>query len=348
MRLGDDVLMLHRNDRNIDPDHATRITGEIARGGDDVLASNVALVGHHLPLAVRLPLDRRHSRLAVDLAAAVARAPRQRLGEVGRLDVAVLRMLDGADDPLDVAERPDVLDLAGGEELHLDPADRRGDAGVIMVLVEPVAGAGEADVGYLAEADVEAGLLLQRLIEGDGIFVDLPNRVAEVEQRQKPGRMPCRAGGQLPALDQHAVRPALLAQMIQRRDADHAPADHHRPRMRSHGMPSPRFLPPCGGRWREAPDEGSGPKGLRGARHPARTPHPAAPSARPPSPARGEGNPRALTSFASSSIGRVRHRRLALVDEGADRFIRGRIERRRFVFLEHRLPQSVGARRRVL
>ena len=40
-----------------------------------------------------------------------ARAARQRLGQIGGLDIAVLGMLDRADDPLDVAERPDLLDL---------------------------------------------------------------------------------------------------------------------------------------------------------------------------------------------------------------------------------------------
>ncbi len=76
-----------------------------------MLADDVALVGDDLPLAARLPLDSHYGRPPVDLAAAIARAARQRLGEVGRLDVAVLRMLDRADDPVDVAERPDLLDL---------------------------------------------------------------------------------------------------------------------------------------------------------------------------------------------------------------------------------------------
>ena len=50
----------------------------------------------------------------------------------------------------------------------------------------------------------------------------------------RPGRVPGRAGGQLLALHQHDVRPALLGEMIERRDADHASADHHDARMRFH------------------------------------------------------------------------------------------------------------------
>ena len=113
-------------------------------------------------------------------------------------------------------------------------ADRARDAGVIHVLVPAVPGAGEADVGDLAEADVLAGLGLERLVEGDRVFVDLADRVGEVEERQEPGGMPGRARGQLLPLDEHDIRPALLGEMIERRDADHAAADHHHAGVGSH------------------------------------------------------------------------------------------------------------------
>src|ERR1700685_4190648 len=61
--------------------------------------------------------------------------------------------------------------------------------------------------------------------------------MAEVEQRQKSCRMPGRTRGQFLALDEHAVGPTLLREMIERRDANHAPANHHCPRVRSHSHP---------------------------------------------------------------------------------------------------------------
>ena len=93
-----------------------------------------------------------------------ARALGQRLGQVGRLDVAVIGMLDGAEDAVGLAERPDLLHLRGRQEVDLD-ADRLGDAGVVHELVPAVLRAGEADVGDLAEADILAGLRLERLVE---------------------------------------------------------------------------------------------------------------------------------------------------------------------------------------
>ena len=65
--------------------------------------------------------------------------------------------------------------------------------GIIAVLVHAVARAREADVRDLAQADVEARLSFERLVERDGVFVDLADGIAEVEQRQKARRMPGRA-----------------------------------------------------------------------------------------------------------------------------------------------------------
>ena len=106
----------------------------------------------------RRALDRGDDGLTVDLGAAIARAARERLGEIGGLDIAVLGMPDGAEKAVGLAERPDLAHLPRRQEFDLDAADRRGDAGVIFVFVQPVLRARETDVGDLAQADVEPGL----------------------------------------------------------------------------------------------------------------------------------------------------------------------------------------------
>ena len=124
-----------------------------------MLAGDVALVGLDQPFAVRLLLDAGDRRVAVDFGAAVARALGQRLGQVGRLDIAVVGMLDGAEDAVRLAERPDLLQLLRRQHVDLD-ADRLGDAGIIHELVPAVLGAGQADVGADGEADILPGLRL--------------------------------------------------------------------------------------------------------------------------------------------------------------------------------------------
>ena len=99
-----------------------------------------------LPLAVARLLDAGDHGVAVDFGAAIARALGQGLGQVGRLDIAVIGMLDGADDAVGLAQRPDSLTCAGRQLVDLD-ADGLGDARVIHELVPAVLGAGQADVG---------------------------------------------------------------------------------------------------------------------------------------------------------------------------------------------------------
>ena len=54
MRLGDDVLMLDRDDRNVQPDHAACLAREVAGGADHMLACDLALsVIFHSQEAVR-------------------------------------------------------------------------------------------------------------------------------------------------------------------------------------------------------------------------------------------------------------------------------------------------------
>jgi hypothetical protein len=173
------------------------------------------------------------SVVTVDLGAPVAGAARHGLGEVRRLDVAILAMLDGADDAVRLHQRPDLLHLGGCQEFDGD-ADGPRDAGVIFVFVHPVLRAGEPDVGDVAEAGVEAGFLFEGLVEVDRVFVELTHRVAEVEQRQQAGGVPGGARGQFAPLDEDHVAPALLREVVERADADCASADDDNARLGLH------------------------------------------------------------------------------------------------------------------
>ena len=233
MGLGHDVLVLDGNHRNIEANHRARLARKVAGGGNDVLAGDVALVGLHHPLAVRLLLDAGDGGVAVDLSTARARTLRHGLGEIGRLDIAVIGVLDRAEQAIGLAERPDLLDLLRGEDVDLD-ADRLGNPGVVHELIPAVLGAGEADVGDLLEAHMLAGLGLEGIIELDRVLVDLAHRVGQVEQRQQACSMPGRTGGQLLPLDQDHVAPAFPGQMVERTDADHAASDDDHARMCFH------------------------------------------------------------------------------------------------------------------
>ena len=57
MRLGHDVLVLDRNDRNVEANHPAGLAGKITRSRHDVFSSDVAFVGLDQPLARRQLLD---------------------------------------------------------------------------------------------------------------------------------------------------------------------------------------------------------------------------------------------------------------------------------------------------
>ena len=155
------------------------------------VTSPLSVTTRHSPLA--RALDRLDERLPVDLAAAVARAARQRLGQIGGLDVAVAGVLNGAQKPVGDAERPDLRDLGRREEFHLNAADGGGDAGIIAIFVEPVLGARQADVGDLTEADVHPRFRAEAFVERHRVFVQLADGIAQVEQRQQARGVPRRA-----------------------------------------------------------------------------------------------------------------------------------------------------------
>ncbi len=206
-----------------------------------MFAGDVALVGRDQPFAARKLGDRGHSGVAVEGRAALPRALGQRLRQVGGLDIAVVGVLDRAEDAVGVTQRPDRLDLGGGEEADVD-TERAGDAGIVAILVHPVGRRRQADVADLRKAGVEAGLRLQRGIEADRILVKLADRIAEVEQGQQAGGVPGRARGEFLALEEDAVGPAELRQVVQRADPHDAAADDHCPCCRFHVvLPAPVF-----------------------------------------------------------------------------------------------------------
>ena len=247
-RVGDDVLVLDRDHRQVEAHHGTHLPGPGACGRHHRLAGDVAPRGLHQPLAGAGALDAGDLGVAVDLRPPVARALCQCLGHVHRRDMAVVGVEEGAYQPLQVAERPEVADLVGADQLEGD-ADGVRRAAVVAVFVHPLLVGGEPEVAGAVEAHRLPGFRLQLLIEVDRVLVQLADAVAHVEERQQPGRVPGGACGELGLLDQHDVGPAELRQMVEHAAADDAAADHHHPRLIPHAPALSRAArPPCGAR----------------------------------------------------------------------------------------------------
>ena len=86
---------------------------------------------------------------------------------------------------------------------------------------------GERDAARQVDRAVLAGTLLDLLVELHRVLLELGDVGVAVERVHAARRVPGRAGGQLLALDQHHVGPAVLGEVEQHRRADDATSDHH-------------------------------------------------------------------------------------------------------------------------
>ena len=108
--------------------------------------------------------------------------------------------------------------------MHLEPEGRGG--GRLPLHLGPALGiAGEPQAAVRLPAGGEAGLLLEPVIELDGVAEQLGDVGARAQLSDQPGGMPGRAGGQLAPLEQEHVGETHLAQMIGDGAADDAAAD---------------------------------------------------------------------------------------------------------------------------
>ena len=227
-RLGEEVLVRHGDHRNGAPEHRAHLAPPVAGRVDDVLAAHLPLRGRDDPLAA-LPAYARHGAESDDPGAEVTGPLRERLGELGRIDIAVVGVVERTREIVGLEEGvtlpqllqrtdPDLHALVAAHPHHpfefahavvrVRKADRAGD-----VVVHGV-------VDFLGEPPVE----LRR------VALHVHDRPARGEGRHVAGRVPGRAGRELVLLEEEAVRPPLLREVEEARDADRAAPDDDRPR----------------------------------------------------------------------------------------------------------------------
>ena len=237
----DDVLMLDRNCRNVQSEQPPHLARVISRRKHEMLGNDVASLRGTYPPFPRLgAFGADRLGVLVNLGTGAARAFAQRHGEVGRRDVAVIRVIERADDRRSVGpaseleQRPQLLHTLRCDYLEGN-TDRIRGAAVLVVLVHARAAGCQAQISRDMKAHVLTGLGRQPLVEVDRVLVQLPDGVTHIEERQQPRGMPRGARGELAALDERHVRPAFPGQVIERAHPDRAAADHQDPNMRLHG-----------------------------------------------------------------------------------------------------------------
>ena len=222
--LGDEVHVLHPQHRQLEADHPPDLAGPQPAGVDDVLGVDLALVGDHVPRPVGPLAQVGHPRVAVDLGAALAGADGVGVGDAARVDVALDRVEQGADEVLLLEQREHRLGLGGGDDLQVHAEVAAAGLGHAQP-VEPLAVVGQHQPAGQVDRAVLPGAGLDRAVQLDRVLLQLGDVGVAVEGVHAAGRVPRRAGRQLLALDEHDVGPAGLGEVVQHRRADDAASD---------------------------------------------------------------------------------------------------------------------------
>ena len=226
--LGDHVEVLGRVQRHGHPAHRADRLGPLAGAVDHHLGLDVALVGADAGDLPVLGQDAGDAGALADRDALVAGAPGQRGGQVGRVGPAVAGQPDRPGEVVDPHDRVELAGLVRADQLAFQLVGL-GGGGRPAQLGHAVGRAGDGDAAAPPEAGAQAGLRLQPLVQLAGVL-DQPGAVLRGAQlADQAGRVPGRAAGQLPLLEQQHVGPAQLGQVVGDAGADHAAADDDDP-----------------------------------------------------------------------------------------------------------------------
>jgi hypothetical protein len=178
----------------------------------------------------------------------------QRLGDFRGIGLTVGGNEDAADDALGVEERVLGGGFLGGEDDDLETEGAR-HRRAAMQLLEALVGQGDAERAVLLQPGGDAGFGLEPGVELLGVLGEARQVLGRPELPDQAGRVPCRAAGELPALDEDYVASAEPRQVIGNRAANDAAPDDDGPGIRGkvgHAGNSLLRIPVADGRFRRA------------------------------------------------------------------------------------------------
>ena len=223
--LGEEVHVLHREHRELEPGHAPHFPRPETRRVDDVLGAHGAVCGDHVPGAIGVARERLDPGVAVDPGPELARRAGVGLGHPGGIEMPVDPGAQRAGEAGGIEQGHQAVGLLRADDLGVDVevAPLRHHA---LQPVEALLGRGQHHPARDVEPRRLPGKLLDLLVELDGVLLQLGDVGVAVDGVHATRRVPGRAGGELVALEQHEVRPAALGEVVEHRAADHPPSDH--------------------------------------------------------------------------------------------------------------------------
>ena len=235
--------MRHRDDRDghagespdLRREHAARVDDDLGFDRLPIAAAGLDLDARDAPAP---HVDPHHPGVLADGGATGARARRERLCQPGRVEPAVGRQPDGAEDAIERHQRELRLRLLGRDQLEWEAEGLR-PAGLALELLEPLLRGREPQRPDLVPADVDAGLLCEPPVEGGAVHHHPGQGRGRSQLPDEARRVERRAGRELRPIDKRDVAPTELRQVIGDRRPAHAAADDHRPRVLDQALTLP-------------------------------------------------------------------------------------------------------------
>ena len=224
--IGHQVHVFHRQHWQLNTHHAADLTGPQAASVDHVLALHHALVGDDPPGAVGLLFQAFYLGLHLDGGAAQLGGLGIGVGGARWIQVAFVRVQQGADEMLVFNEREIALSFRNRDDLGVHAQVAALGHGGFQKL-ESLRRVGQHDARRQVQAAGLARDFFKLLVQTDGIALQHGHIGVAIERMETAGRMPGGARGKLVPLQQHHVFPAFFGQVVEHRAAHHPAANHH-------------------------------------------------------------------------------------------------------------------------
>ena len=188
-RLGQEIHVLHRKHGQFETDHAADFARPQAAAIDDVLGLYCSLFGDDVPGAVRLLGQLDDAVAKHDLGAELAGRLGIGMGRARRVEMALDRIPQGADEMGLVHEREHLLGFGWRDQLRLHAEIAALGVGKAQE-IHPLRAVGEHDAAGQMQAAGLARQFLDLLVERDRIGLQLRHVRIAVQRMETAGGMP--------------------------------------------------------------------------------------------------------------------------------------------------------------
>ncbi len=221
--------------------HCAHFVHTVAAGIHDDIGVDCAFVGLDGPGVIGLLGQGGNVGLPVNFGSGLAGVKGQGLTQLRRVDIAVLAIPKTAQQVIGGNERVTACAFLGVDDLVGDAHTAR-HGGEMPIALHLRLGIGQPDATIaVVIAHRIFWIVAQFLVERDGMALEAHHGLVRAKVGYLGGGMPCRARGQLVALDQDDVAPAFLGEMIECRTSGDTAADDNYFSSRFHETP-PKLL----------------------------------------------------------------------------------------------------------